>query len=120
MTLQLADTDATYDYDVEVSVPQKGGEPERQGFMARFKLVPGVQDEGLSDREFFERVLVGWEGVVINGRQVEFSDEARDMLAAHDYVTIGLGVAYNKFARGLPAKNSRPPPASGQAAETKP
>lgn len=112
---QIADENTTYEYPVTVKVPAQGGRVQEQTFRAHFRLIPAsegrqMSDDGVSDREFFKRVLAGWEDIQdSNGEPLPFNDSNLEKLIDIHYFAAAVSQAYQNFTLGLPAKNSARP-----------
>lgn len=108
-------------WPVDVPVAMDGGVIETQRFTAHFRLLPDSEVRELVDRDadnkaLLREVLVGVEGVAIEGRTHPSVDELREMLLDAQNVRYALIRAYFQALQGIASKNVVTPPPGGPAA----
>ncbi len=96
---------------VKVQVPTENGVIE-ESFVGRFRTISisdaekfnGFATEEVSN--WLRRILIGWEGIKDeDGKDVPFSDEAREQLIDIPFIRNAIGAAYNAAMMGAKRGN---------------
>lgn len=100
-------TEHTFTWPVRIKVPVDGGEFKDATFDCTFRTCDhedfmAIVDGRISEADFLRKVTVGpWSGVEdASGKEMPFSEAARDRLIAIPYVRTALVRAYREAMSG--------------------
>lgn len=84
------DLSDTYDYKVEMSIPNEKGTPNKSNFTATFNrlkqselddLIERSKNGELEDQELIDLVLIDWKGIKdVDGNEIPCNEETRDIV----------------------------------------
>lgn len=101
----------SYFWPVKIKVPIDGGQFADASFDCKFKLLDQarlveVAMSGIGDDAFLREVMVDWKGVQDEqGRELPFSETARDAMIGIPYARDAIVLAYNEAISGSRRKN---------------
>jgi hypothetical protein len=104
----------SYSWPVKVQLPASGGSHEDHTFDAEFKrvsqtriklLAEQIENRDISDQDLCKEILLGWNGIQDEGKEIPFSETARNQLLDIQCVAGAIVAAFFESISGAKRKN---------------